>query len=91
MMHNAMHLSLCVLALVMCVCRLGTKMSKETTRGRVRLWYVLLLGGVTYLLVSLPFTPGKTAAVALISAYLLVTLPSWKNGPPRSALKRNAP
>lgn len=80
---------LCLAGIVMCTCRLGSKMSKQTTKGVIRLQYVMWLGMLMLLLLERPIDGRHIIMSGVIVAYLLLTLPAWKNGPPQHALKGN--
>ena len=86
-MLSTLNTILCFAAIAMCVCRLGSKMSKDTTKIVIRLQYVMWLGLTYYLLMERPLTLLQVVTSAVIFVYLIITLPAWRNGPPQHAIK----
>ena len=80
----------CLAGIVMCGCRLGTKMSKETTKGIIRLQYVMWLGLDMFLLIVRPLDYTHVVMSGAILLHLLFTFPAWKNGQPPHAMKEPA-
>lgn len=77
----------CSLGIIMCVCRLGTKMSRDTTKEAVRFLYVILLGADSFLLLQGPIGLGHIILSGSIFVYLVKTTPAWRCGAPLYACK----
>jgi len=79
---------LCIAGMVICACRLGTKMTKQTTKSIIRLQYVMWLGLETFLLFVRPVDYTHVIMSSAVLAHLLITFPAWRHGLPQHAIKQ---
>jgi hypothetical protein len=77
----------CLVAIIMCSCRLGTKMSKETTKPIIRFQYVMWLGLAMFLLIVRPLDYTHIVMSGALLLHMLITFPAWRSGQPKHAIK----
>jgi hypothetical protein len=87
-MVSIINTGLCLAGIVICACRLGTRMSKENTKTIIRVQYVMWLNVDLFLLMTFPHEWQHVVMSGAILAHLLMTLPAWRYAAPPHTLKR---
>lgn len=90
-MLNFITAALCLGGIALCICRLGTKMTADTTKTVIRVQYVMWLGVDAFILLDLPATEIHLITSAAIFAYLAMGIPAWRHGAPIHTWKSRDP